>query len=52
MTNGCGLCTRWQTAIGDLKWHGTIGDTIIYPWALSDLEVSNVNYYLTNIFLP
>jgi hypothetical protein len=51
-TNGFGLGTRWDTSIGDGKWHGTIGDTIIYPWALSNLEVSNVNYYLTNIFLP
>ena len=31
-----------------LTWNGSIAEVIVYPYFLSDLQISNVNFYLTN----
>lgn len=46
--NGLSIGSRWMSAARDNCWHGVISTVIIYPWSLSDLQVSNVNYYCTN----
>ena len=31
-----------------LTWNGSIAEVIVYPYFLSNVEISNVNFYLTN----
>lgn len=46
--NGFSVGSRWSSAARDNCWHGAIAEVIVYPYALSSLQVSNVNFYLTN----
>ena len=48
-TNGFGVARRWAPNNNVFNlWHGAIAEVIVYPWPLSTLEISNVNFYLTN----
>jgi hypothetical protein len=44
-----GIGHRGQSGSGIANfWSGSIAEVIVYPWGLSQVEFSNVNYYVTN----
>lgn len=47
-SDGLAVGSRWTSIARDNCWHGIISEVVIYPFSLSDLQVSNVTYYLTN----